>query len=168
MININYPKINTYTPRRSQVAFKGSPVPMVKDVKLANLYATFIVGKVKLGQELFYVNQASNEFFSILKRGKSIGYIVLVPRMFEGKTCYSCSELRNLSNIKGVGTKLLQIGFKAHKDSGMTGDFRVHDVLYEAEDFYAKLGFKEDLKREQQWYLPKENEHILETYNGGL
>lgn len=141
---------------------------MVNDVKLANLYGSSTLGKVNIGKELFDVSQSSNEFFAIHRNNRCIGHIVLVRRMFAGKTCYSCSELRNISDIKGVGTKLLQIGLKAHKDSGMTGEFRVHDVLYEAEDFYAKLGFREDVKREQEWFLPKENEHILETYNGGL
>jgi len=148
--------------------FTGNSVKMVKDLKLANLYGTEVLGKVKLNDELVDVTHTANEFFTLNKNGKMLGFMYMSPRMYEGKTCYSCGELRNESDLKGVGTKLMQIGLKAHKDTGKTGEFRVHDVLMEAEEFYEKLGFVEDTKRAEQWYLPFENEHILENYNGGL
>ena len=165
-LSLKYSNIVPYN--IGNVSFTSNPIKMVKDLKLANLYGTDVLGKVKLNNELVDVLHSANEFFSLRKGNKSLGYIVLVPRMYGGKTCYSGSELRNLSDEKGVGTKLMQIGLKAHKDSGKTGEFRVHDVLLEAEEFYEKLGFVEDLNRPEQWYLPFENEHILQNYNGGL
>lgn len=163
----NY-KLLSASRTQSSPNFKANSVKMVKDLKLANLYGTDILGKVKLNDELVDVTHTANEFFTIKKDGKTLGFMNLSPRMYNGKTCYSCGELRNESDVKGVGTKLMQIGLKAHKDSGKTGEFRVHDVLLEAEDFYEKMGFVEDLKRPEQWYLPFANEHILENYNGGL
>lgn len=159
---------NNTSARQTNLSFTSNPVKMVKDMKLANLYGTSVLGKVNLNGKLVDVTHTGNEFFTLNKNGKSLGFLVLVPRMYNGKTCYSGSELRNLSDEKGVGTKLMQIGFKAHKDSGKTGEFRVHDVLLEAEEFYEKLGFVEDVNRSEQWYLPFENEHILKNYNGGL
>lgn len=169
-MNLIYGNILNITPyaANQKPSFCASPVKMVKDMKLSNLYGTEILGKVKLNNELVDVSHTGNEFFTLKKDNKTLGFMVLSPRMYDGKTCYSGAELRNESDIKGVGTKLMQIGLKAHKDSGKTGEFRVHDVLLEAEEFYEKLGFIEDSKRPEQWYLPFENEHILENYNGGL
>lgn len=168
MESLSYNKLvlPSYAPK--SVSFRASPLKLVKDLKLSNLYGSDILGQIKLNGELIDVSHAGNEFFSLRKNNKSLGFMVLSPRMYEGKTCYSCGELRNESDVKGVGTKLMQIGLKAHKDSGKTGEFRVHDVLLEAEEFYEKLGFVEDVKRPEQWYLPFENEHILKGYNGGL
>lgn len=166
----NYNNYNLLSASRTQSStnFKANSIKMVKDLKLANLYGTDTLGKVKLKDELVDVTHTGNEFFTLNKDGKMLGFMYMSPRMYNGKTCYSCGELRNDSDKKGVGTKLLQIGLKAHKDSGKTGEFRVHDVLLEAEEFYEKLGFVEDVNRAEQWYLPFENEHILEKYNGGL
>lgn len=136
----------------------------VKDVVLKNLYSTNNIGKLKVFDKFCDVQSVGMEHFSINEGNKQIGFLIQVPRMYEGKNCYSVAELRNLTDKEGngIGTKLLQIALKCNKDSGMTGELRAHDVLLEAEEFYEKLGFVEDTKRPGQWYLPKENEHILE------
>lgn len=164
--------IQTYNQRcapvRNGLSFKSGTEKIAKDTKFSNLYGTGNLGKTLLNGEYVDIIHSSDIFFTLRDGERFLGYITLSPRMYDGKTCYSCGELRNNSDKKGVGVKLLQVGLKAHKDSGKTGEFRVHDVLLEAEDFYEKLGFVEDLKRDEQWYLPFENEHILTEYNGGL
>ncbi|MDD3419594.1 MAG: GNAT family N-acetyltransferase [Candidatus Gastranaerophilales bacterium] len=141
---------------------------LISEIKLANIYGTEDIAKVRIKDKLYDVHTTGGEYFSIKDNKNSLGFMIVVPRMYEGKTCYSVAELRNETGPGGLGTKLMQIGLKAHKDSGKTGEFRAHDVLLEAEEFYEKLGFIEDPKREGQWFLPKENEHILQNYKGGL
>ncbi|MEI8377680.1 MAG: GNAT family N-acetyltransferase [bacterium] len=167
-------KFNTYKyqiPSKNPVAFSGkldSAEKMVKDIKLSNLYGTSDLGKVKINGKTFDVQSVGENYFSINDKKKQLGFIITSNREYNGKTCCSVAELRNMSEENGIGTKLMQMAYKAHKDSGKTGEFRAHEVLLEAEEFYEKLGLVEDTKRAAQWYLPFENEHILEQKYGGL
>ena len=102
-MNILYNKPNNlpyYNTNFNKVKFCSSSVKMVKDIKLANLYGTSILGKVKLSDGFADVSHASNEFFSLRKDNKTLGYIAMSPRMYNGKTCYSAGELRNESDYK--------------------------------------------------------------------
>jgi len=169
MINLNTIKYQNFS--TNPVAFSGH-IPeaekMVKDINLARLYGASNLGKIEINGKIFDIKNTSSEYFSISDKIKQLGYIAMTNREYNGKSCYSVAEISNFSREKGLGTKLMQIGYKSHKDNGKTGEFRVHDVAIEAEEFYEKLGFIEDPKRAEQWYLPFENEHILEQYNGGL
>jgi hypothetical protein len=170
MLKINPTNYHNFVPKNPMEILGSSAIveKLIKDVKLSNLYGTFDVGKVKMNGKTFDVQTTGGQYFGIKDGKKTLGNIIMSDRMYDGKTCLSVAEVRNLADEKGVGTKLMQIAYKAHKDSGKTGEFRAHDVILEAEEFYQKLGFIEDPKRAEQWYLPFENEHILENYNGGL
>lgn len=169
MIHFNAYQYQAYSQKPQNFSGKlPNAEKMAKDIDFSDLYGTQNLGKLELNGKKFDVQTVGGEYFGIKNGEEILGYIISTNRQYHNKSCYSVAEIRNHSTEKGIGVKLMQIAFKAHQDAGKTGEFRAHDVIISAEGFYEKLGMIEDPKYEGVWYLPKENEHILENYNGGL